>query len=478
MKILIFKLINEMTKHRNNWAFKVWRKKSWEMANGYYPVTIVINYGRQQTYNLPMSAQPTQWNNDFERYDVTIPVSQQHPDAIQNNKWLDRITTELDDIIDDFIKRKVPFTGSMVLDKFLIPINKMTFKQYAEHYINQLREAKIWGTAKTFVEMLDYLMKFDPKLNTRWFPDITTEYIKKFVKKQLENNPPRKKGGISNNVRCIRRILNLAISDGIGSPETYPFSNRYGTANGRELFSISKELRSQSRKRYIPKKYLIDFYFYDIKANVKNERTCKALERTKAIFFLSYFSRGVTFGDLAKFKTYDIHKGFNRQGESIEYLTYNRGKTAKPIEIIINDDIRETIDFLRTFKTVDDYLLPIVTTPGLGFESEELDNHIVNKRKKFNKYIKRLAALMDFPESLLDLTSYFARHSFAQTIFDRTNHDIFLVSQAMDHSKVETTRIYLEGFGRDDIAEVNEDLLSIRNSKGNEPKENNYSEAS
>ena len=141
----------------------------------------------------------------------------------------------------------------------------------------------------------------------------------------------------------------------------------------------------------------------------------------------------------------------------IEYFTYRRGKSKKVIEVVINKDIREQIDFLKSLQTVDDYLLPIVTVSGL--EGRKLYEHIKNKRKKFNKFIQKMTVIMGFPEGLLDVTSYFARHSFAMIMDKKTNHNINIVSQAMNHSKTETTRIYLEDFGRDDIAEYNDGLL-------------------
>lgn len=65
---------------------------------------------------------------------------------------------------------------------------------------------------------------------------------------------------------------------------------------------------------------------------------------------------------------------------------------------------------------------------------------------------------MEFPESLDDLSTYFARHSFAMTLFNKTK-SIDIVSAGLHHASTET-KIYLEGFGKEEIAEMTDGLLA------------------
>lgn len=113
---------------------------------------------------------------------------------------------------------------------------------------------------------------------------------------------------------------------------------------------------------------------------------------------------------MAKLKASDIQNGFTKKGEPMKYFIYEREKTHGPIEVALNKNIETDISYLReNFKCTDDYLLPIVTTRENG---KALYNHITEKRKKFNKYFKKMAKIMEFPEGLADLSTYFARHSF------------------------------------------------------------------
>ena len=203
--------------------------------------------------------------------------------------------------------------------------------------MEQLEKQERFGHARTFSELLYYLGRFDKSLDKKLFADINYDYVKKFVQHQLKNG--RKKGGISVNVRSLRTILNSAIQDNVGSPETYPFSNRYGTMTGKKIFSVDKELKTKTRKRFIPKKYLLQFYNFDFKI--------PAHQRTQHLFFFSFFCGGINFVDMATLKNTDILNGYTKEGVEQKYFIYERDKTHESIEIALNKDIEKQIAFLK-----------------------------------------------------------------------------------------------------------------------------------
>lgn len=335
----------------------------------------------------------------------------------------------------------------MIIERLFVEKKTTKFKSYVQQLIEELEKQERFGHARTFSELLYYLEKFDKSLDKRMFADINYEYVRKYVQEQLKNG--RKKGGISVNVRSLRTVLNTAIQDNVGSPETYPFSNRYGTMAGKKIFSVDKELKTKTRKRFIPKKYLLQFYNYHFKT--------PAYTRTQHLFFFSFFCGGINFVDMAALKNTDILNGYTKEGVAQKYFIYERDKTHEPIEIALNRDIEQQIACLKeNFSCLEDYLLPIVTANESG---KALYEHIINKRKKFNKYLKKMAKIMEFPEGLEDLSTYFARHSFAMSLFNKTK-SIDIVSAGLHHASTETTKIYLEGFGKDEIAEMTEGLLA------------------
>lgn len=246
--------------------------------DGSLPIALVLRFCQQRSITtLDLMALPEQWDKEFERYNLKGVNS--HSDVMQYNAYLNALATNLEETISDFNRRKIPFTNTMLIERLFVVEKTTKLKTYILQLVEQLEKQERFGHALTFIELLKYLEKFDKSLDKRLFADVNYNYVVKFVQYQLQNG--RKKGGISVNVRSLRTVLNTAIQDNVGSPGTYPFSNRYGTMTGKKIFSIDKELKTKTRKRFIPKKYLLQFYNYQFKT--------PAHSRTQHLFFFSFF---------------------------------------------------------------------------------------------------------------------------------------------------------------------------------------------
>lgn len=420
--------------NKKGWSFILMTAENRKRKDSTFPIGLILNFcGQRKLITLDISAKPKQWSMDFERFITT--GSQPHPDALKCNAYLNSLSADLEEAVSDFTKRKIPFTNTMIIERLFVEKKTTKFKSYVQQFIEQLEKQERFGHARTFSELLYYLERFDKSLDKRLFPDINYDYVSKYVQHQLKNG--RKKGGISVNVRSLRTVLNTAIQDNIGSPETYPFSNRYGTMTCKKIFSVDKELKTKRRKRFIPKKYLLQFYNYQF--------TTPAHARTQHLFFFSFFCGGINFVDMATLKNADILNGYTKEGVAQKYFIYERDKTHEPIEVALNNDIEKQITYLKeNFPCTEDYLLPIVTTNETG---KALYEHIINKRKKFNKYLKRMAKLMEFPEGLEDLSTYFARHSFAMTLFNKTK-SIDIVSAGLHQQAPKRPRFILRDLVR------------------------------
>lgn len=102
-----------------------------------------------------------------------------------------------------------------------------------------------------------------------------------------------------------------------------------------------------------------------------------------------------------------------------------------------------------------DYILPIIQSDE---EGAKLHEHINGKRKRYNKRLKAIAKELDFPEALQDLTSYYSRHSFAQTLRSK-GKGIDIIQQGLGHSSSNTTKTYLASFDNEFMAEQTENLI-------------------
>jgi len=139
-------------------------------------------------------------------------------------------------------------------------------------------------------------------------------------------------------------------------------------------------------------------------------------------------------------------------------LKFIRTKTHKPFEIIINSDIQRLLNWFNKMPHCKPYLLPIVTVPS--HQGEALRLHIRDRRSKYNKALSDITALevLKFPEALQNITSYFSRHSYSMALRSK-GVNIELISEALGHAELKTTSIYLDSFGKEEVANASENLL-------------------
>lgn len=129
---------------------------------------------------------------------------------------------------------------------------------------------------------------------------------------------------------------------------------------------------------------------------------CDAITRKAGIcpfdISFSYYTRGMSFVDLAHLKKKDIQGGV---------LTYVRRKTGKVLHIEL---LPEMIMIIRRYASeVKDspYLFPLLTKDGAGYESA---------LRLQNKRLKRVAKILGLN---VKLTTHVARHSWATIARDK-----------------------------------------------------------
>lgn len=166
-------------------------------------------------------------------------------------------------------------------------------------------------------------------------------------------------------------------------------------------------------------------------------RLPKNLEFALSMFLFSYYTRGMSFVDLAHLKKKDIQGGV---------LTYVRRKTGKVLHIEL---LSEMIMIIRRYAPeVKDspYLFPLLAKDGTGYESA---------LRLQNKRLKRIARILGLN---VKLTTHVARHSWATVARDK-GVDIETICDALGHSSILVTRIYLAELNSSVINEANRIVL-------------------
>ena len=205
---------------------------------------------------------------------------------------------------------------------------------------------------------------------------------------------------ISFYMRIFRAVYNRAVEKGL-TAQNYPFRHVYTGVD-------------KTMKRAIPIKAIKEMKELDLAMN-------SALDFARDMFLFSFYTRGMSFVDMAYLRKTDLQNGI---------LTYRRRKTGQELSIKWEKCMAEIIAKYPENKT--GFLLPIIKEQG--DERRQYDNalHLVNYR------LKELSTMLKLQRPL---TMYVARHSWASAAKAK-NVPLSVISEGMGHDSEATTQIY------------------------------------
>lgn len=224
---------------------------------------------------------------------------------------------------------------------------------------------------------------------------------------------------ISFYMRIFRAVYNRAVEKGL-TAQNNPFRHVYT--------GVDKTV-----KRAIPIKAIKALKALDLSMN-------QALDFARDIFMFSFYTRGMSFVDMAYLKKTDIRHGI---------LTYRRRKTGQELSIKWEKCMEDIIAKYPENKT--DFLLPIIKEEGN--ERRQYDNalHLVNYR------LKELSTMLKLQRPL---TMYVARHSWASAAKAK-NVPLSVISEGMGHDSEATTQIYLASLETSVVDKANKMILGL-----------------
>lgn len=431
------------------------------LADGSNPIMLKIQKGSSKKhYSLRFSANEKQWDNENRcfvkdsRINPIFYAKDENDRKIEidgyriKNAFIDSKRIKAQEIIDEFERNNIDWTLQMFEEKFLKKSKQTLLISYLQNHINTLNSEKRFGNAKVYSDLLLLLNLFKEdikvKVDKLHFQDFGYDTVNKFFL-YLKHERGIKPNSISYYLRTLRSLMNYAIKDGCGSKEAYCFSNKY--TDTKKIFNI-EQLKEETRKRFIPKDYL------KIIKNTTFER--EPLEYSKRLFLLSFYSYGCSYIDLAKLEKNDIEHTVSKDGKQIEIIRYKRSKTHRDYSVQIRPEIKEQLDwFQENYTTVGNYLLPCITKE---LKDEALHKHIVNRRKKYNGYLKEIAKELDFPEAFSKMSTYYSRHSYAMAMRN-SGKSMEVIQEALGHDSLQTTKIYLDSFDSEFLANESDGLI-------------------
>lgn len=223
---------------------------------------------------------------------------------------------------------------------------------------------------------------------------------------------------ISFYMRILRAVYNRAVDAGL-AVQLYPFRHVYT--------GIDK-----TPKRAIPLRIL---------KKLKRMELSGTQDYARDMFLFSFYTRGMSFVDMAYLKKSDLKKGM---------LFYRRKKTGQQLRIRWETCMDRIV---KKYLSMDSpYLLPIIGHPGLN-ERKQYKTSLC----KVNRNLKVLGYALGLPEPL---TMYISRHSWASIAHSRSI-PLSVISESLGHDSESTTQIYLASLDNYQIDRANRKVLNL-----------------
>ena len=331
-----------------------------------------------------------------------------------------------------FDQFRTDFTNAPKRESFLSFAEDIIEKEYTSRGRHK--------SAEVAKEAIQSLRLYDSQIASRTFQDINKTYLNGYM------DFCRKRGNSDSTLKIrlgeIRRIFNIAIREKVISQDLYPFSS--GKEDGKIRIPKTKPNKTD---QYLTKESL--------KKLARTSFDNHVLERTRHLFLFSYYCRGMNWKDMAlltksSFYLKTVTDETTHQTMQVKVMEYKRSKTKGEFEIQVTANIQRELDWFKENTTpFNEYVLPIIR---VTVSPEGLDAYLSQVRKRCNHSLREIAKILDFPESQQNITIYTARHSFAMTL-QTAEKPIEIISQALGHQSVETTKHYLAKFSTTRMAE-------------------------
>ncbi len=387
--------------------------------NGFFPVKIRVydattKKARLYTTDFDLT------EKDFKR--VLFPDAKQ-----RNNKEEKEIKEDLEGLLNYYfekIKQLTIFTFEGLENLLTIKSGDLidAFFQYKE-LIQDLKSQERISTASSYELSMKALKSYlfdkkgkEPK--KLLFQEITVKFLEDFEIWMIKKNG-RTSTTVGMYLRALRVVFNRAIDAKVIDKDIYPFGEK---------------------KYEIPASSKVKKSFDSVQLATLFNAIPKTPEQQKAkdFWFFSFVCNGMNLKDILYLRWENIQDG---------QIIFYREKTKrtkkgnlKPIQVPLTEFANS---FLETYGTNEKekkgLIFPILDDQ---ISAEKAHSKKLNFIRFVNQHLKKLAKDNGLTE---DISSYYARHSFATTAI-RKKASMEYVSEALGHADLKTTNNYFAGF--------------------------------
>lgn len=308
------------------------------------------------------------------------------------------------------------YTADDVVEKYNEMAGELQFTTFTGHIIAHLRKMGKDRTAGTYTSAMNSFMTFRKGKRT-FLNDMTDEEMQLYQSWLMGNGCGR--NTVSFYMRILRAIYNRGVDKGLieqGNPFRHVFTGNEKTKKRAVSINVIRKIKELD----LPERR-------------------KSLRFARDIFLFSFYTRGMSFVDIAYLKKDNIRNGF---------LVYRRRKTGQLLTVKWEPSMKKIAE---RYESGGEYIFPIVS--GGDDDRRKYNSAMV----RVNKALKTIGTMLHLPAPL---TMYVARHSWA-TAARVSNIPISVISEGLGHDSEETTQIYLASIENSVVDKANRRIIGL-----------------
>lgn len=290
---------------------------------------------------------------------------------------------------------------------------------YMQSLIVHKMNMKCYGTAKTYVSAMCNFQKFRKGADI-CFDAMDCELMQQYETWMLHSG--LKRNSASCYLRTLRTMYRRALEDGI--------------ATDADIFRKVHISIGKTCRRAISAKDIWTIRNLDLSH-------LPSLEFARNIFMFSFYTRGMSFIDIAHLKKSDLRNGL---------LTYNRRKTFQSLTILWEPPMQAIVDIYADETRNTPYIFPIIK--GDTYADRIRCGQALQRVNRSLKRIGRMAGLS------IPLSTYVARHSWA-SIARNTDMPLAVISEGLGHDSDRTTQVYLASLDTSAVNKANKKIIEM-----------------
>ena len=354
-----------------------------------------------------------EWDEDNNVIIATNNSRQNYLQSIEER--IDWDIKRLHSIIAHLENKRVKYTADDIISTFQKQANEQSLFNFMQGVITKLQQMDKQRTSETYRCTLKSFMQFREDKDVL-LEDIDSDLMMLYEAYLRGRGLP--KNSTSFYMRILRAVNNRAVEKDLTTNRN-PFKHVYT--------GIDKTI-----KRAIPLKAI---------KQIKNLNLSlqPSLDFARDMFLFSFYTRGMSFIDMAYLKKKDLANGI---------LSYRRRKTGQQLFIRWEKCMQEIVE--KYDNPQSEFLLPII-------KRADKDNRLQYQSalRFVNNHLKSVIAHLNIG---IAISMYTARHSWA-SIAKSKNIPISVISEGMGHDSEMTTQIYLASLDNAVVDRANAQIL-------------------